>query len=264
MMQKTLREVTAGVKSVRPINKIRSWFFSIAEHKNFDSLITWAVSINMAVLCCEWYNSPKWYKDVLEHLNLTFVIIFAIEALIKLVGWGSTFYFSQVQNKFDFFLVVVSAFGILRGLIPLNITALRVIRGARILRIFKSLNELSELLGALYQSIKSFGYVMMLSGLILFVFGLMGMRIFSTIDEGHYDVLGEQANFQTFYITMTTLWRAATGEEWNMIMRETMYAKGKLAAIYWILFVLINVHIFLNIVVAVIFEKLEERARQNN
>lgn len=101
----------------------------------------------------------------------------------------------------------------------------------------------------------------MLSGLILFVFGLMGMRIFSTIDEGHYDIIGEQANFQTFYITMTTLWRAATGEEWNMIMRGTMYAKGKLSAIYWILFVLVNVHIFLNIVVAVIFEKLEERAR---
>lgn len=63
---------------------------------------------------------------------------------------------------------------------------------------------------------------------------------------------------------MTTLWRTATGEEWNLIMRETMYEKGSIAAVYWVLFIVLNVHIFLNIVVAVIFEKLEERARQNN
>jgi hypothetical protein len=63
---------------------------------------------------------------------------------------------------------------------------------------------------------------------------------------------------------MMTLWRAATGEGWNLIMRETMVEKGALAAFYWVLFVIINVNIFLNIVVAVIFEKLEERARQND
>ena len=74
----------------------------------------------------------------------------------------------------------------MQAFIPLNITALRVIRGTRILRIFKSMHELSELLGALYASIKSFGFVMLLSMLLLFVFALMGMRLFSRIDEGIY------------------------------------------------------------------------------
>lgn len=68
-------------------------------------------------------------------------------------------------------------------------------RGTRILRIFKSLTELSELLGALYLSIKSFSYTMLLSLLLLFVFALMGIRLFSKIEIGKYGQIGEQANF---------------------------------------------------------------------
>jgi hypothetical protein len=60
---------------------------------------------------------------------------------------------------------------------------------------------------------------------------------------------------------MLTLWAGATGGGWNKFMHDTMKSKGWVAAVYWILFVMINVHIFLNIVTAVIFERLEERAR---
>ena len=76
-----------------------------------------------------------------------------------------------------------------------------------------------------------------------------------------YGIIGDQANFQTLYIAITTLWRAATGEEWNLIMRETMAENGFSASFFWVLFDFINEYIFLKIVIAVIFEKLEERAR---
>jgi hypothetical protein len=60
---------------------------------------------------------------------------------------------------------------------------------------------------------------------------------------------------------MTTLWAGATGGGWNEFMHNTMTEKGWWASIYWIFFVMIMIHIFLNIVTAVIFERLEERAR---
>lgn len=41
-------------------------------------------------------------------------------------------------------------------------------------------------------------------------------------------------------------------------MHDTIEDMGLFCAIYWILFVCINVHIVLNIVIAVIFDKLEE------
>jgi hypothetical protein len=44
-------------------------------------------------------------------------------------------------------------------------------------------------------------------------------------------------------------------------MHDTMQAKGFFTCVYWILFMTIEVHVFLNLVVAVVFEKMEERAR---
>jgi hypothetical protein len=75
-------------------------------------------------------------------MNVVFVVVFLIEAIIKIVGVGPSHYFRELKNQFDFFLVFVSIFGLFEGLIPINITAMRVIRGARILRVFKSLQEI--------------------------------------------------------------------------------------------------------------------------
>jgi len=76
-------------------------------------------------------------------------MIFAVEAGVKLTGLGPKMYFTINQNIFDFALVIVSFMGFFQELIPINVTAMRVIRGTRILRIFKSLHELSDLLTTL-------------------------------------------------------------------------------------------------------------------
>jgi hypothetical protein len=107
--------------------------------------------------------------------------------------------------------------------------------------------------------VKSFAYVLLLSFLILFVFGLVGMRFFGGLTKGKYGGLDENANFNDVWLTLTTLTRTETGENWNMLMRDTMAGTGWYAAFYWILFVVVKVHILLNVVIAVIFEKLEMR-----
>jgi hypothetical protein len=144
---------------------------------------------------------------------------------------------------------------------PINVTALRVIRGIRILRIFKSMHDLSELLVSLYYSLRSFFYVVMMTLLIMFVFALLGMHLFNEIDLGKYGAINNDANFKTFDRSMETLWVSATGGNWNMYMHDTMEATDNWAALYWVIFIVINVHIFLNIIVAVVFEKMEERGR---
>ena len=96
---------------------------------------------------------------------------------------------------------------------------------------------------------------------MLFVFGLLGMRLFCDIKVGKYGGIDEDNNFSTFYLTMVTMWKMATGEGWNTVMHDTIEENGLVVSIYWVLFVSINVHIFLNIVVAVIFDKLEETTK---
>jgi hypothetical protein len=56
---------------------------------------------------------------------------------------------------------------------------------------------------------------------------------------------------------MLVLIRASTGESWNGIMHDTCPEEGSCIVniLYWIVFMLISFFIFINVVVAVIFEE---------
>jgi len=232
----------------------------MVHYRNFETVITVLVAINMFFLCIEFHGAPDWYIEILEYANIVFVVIFTAEAFMKITACGFSFYLTIDQNKFDFFLVVISLLGLLDTIIPLNLTALRVVRGTRVLRIFKSLHVLNELLTSMYLSLRSFFYVFLMSTLFIFMFGLLGMHLFDNIEKGHYHSIGEKANFHSFGSSIITLWVCATGGGWNSFMHDTMHDNGTFFGLYWIAFYIIIVYIFMNIVIAVVFEKLEERA----
>lgn len=102
------------------------------------------------------------------------MVCFALEALAKIIGLGVSSYFRYEQNQFDFCLVIVSFFGMFQQLLPLNVTLLRVIRGFRILRVFKSLRELGELIITLKKSVNNFISVIIVSFMLIFIYSLIG------------------------------------------------------------------------------------------
>lgn len=63
--------------------------------------------IQMAV---DHYNQTQMVADVLAMLNILFVVIFTLEAIVKIVGlrWH---YFTMPWNVFDFVVVVLSLLG---------------------------------------------------------------------------------------------------------------------------------------------------------
>lgn len=156
---------------------------------------------------------------------------------------------------------MISIFGLFENLIELNVTALRIIRVTRIFRVFKSLHELNEILMNIYESVSYILAMCMMSFLMMFVFSIMGMRMFYDIDLEECDELDNNRNFTNFYTTITTMWTMATLDGWNAIMHDTLKHKGMWVSIYWIIFVYINAQIFMNIAVAVIFEKMESKSK---
>lgn len=164
------------------------------------------------------------------------------------------------MQVFDFFLVVLSFINLFRGLIPINITALRMIRSLKILRSFRSIKALQGLLNllkSLYEQWKAILLTIMLSTLIIFTFSLLAMNIFGDVREGQNGGISELVNFRSFYDSFNLLWVCSTGEGWNMVMYDSMLAKGNHAAVFWLFYMILMVFVFLNIIVAVIFENLE-------
>jgi len=70
--------------------------------------------------------------------NICFIVLFAIEMLIKLYAVGFVAYFVSMFNRFDSFVVVCSIIeAILTHIQLMNPLGVSVLRCARLLRVFK-------------------------------------------------------------------------------------------------------------------------------
>lgn len=207
-------------------------------------------------------GAPDSFNYILNQLNTTFVIVFTLEALLKLLGHGFRYYWHENWNKFDIIIVIVSLVSLDSNLTSLNFTALRIIRVARLLRMIKASKGLRDLLKTLYLALENIGNVAALLFLIYFTFTVAGMDIYG--DMPFKDNINQNANFTTFYLTFMLLLRASTGENWNYIMIDCYKSTGIIAIVYWVMFVIITTFVFLNIFVAVIYEAFNDIKSSND
>jgi hypothetical protein len=93
--------------------------------------------------------------------------------------------------------VILSLVSLNEGLFNFNVTALRIIRVARLLRMIKTSKGLRHLLKTLYLSLGNIVNVGLLMFLIFFTFAVAGMDLFGEVPHG--DFINEDANFESFY-----------------------------------------------------------------
>lgn len=113
--------------------------------------------------------------------NYFFVIVFTIEAILKLLAFGPKFYWHVNWNKFDLIIVILSLLSLDESLFSFNITALRIIRVARLLRMIRASKGLRHLLKTLWLSLANIINVGMLLFLVFFTFTVAGMDLFGDV-----------------------------------------------------------------------------------
>lgn len=197
---------------------IRKAVFKLVLSNYFEYFIVSTIGINTIFLCIDYHGSPELLTKIIQIGNIIFISIFAVEAMLKLIGFGIRYYFLDTWNRFDFLIVLLSIIAIDDSIFQFKVTALRIIRVARLLRMVKSSKGLKNLLKALWLSLKNIVNVGMILFLIFFTFSVAGMDLFGDIHEGNF--INGDANFSTFYISITTLFRCATGEDWNGVMHD--------------------------------------------
>lgn len=234
-MQRIMVHVNLKIKPVCPEHsKIRKFFFVIVNSKHFEFFISFIIMINTLFLCMDYTDDSPDYSNALQIGNIIFVSIFAAEAAMKMIAHGIKFYFLETWNKFDFVIVILSLIALDESLFSFKVNALRIIRVARLLRMIKASKGLRHLLKTLWLSMGNIANVGMLLFLTFFTFSVAAMDLFGNIQFGDY--ITDNANFNSFYITFITLFRCATGENWNGIMHDCYFQIGALSVIYWISF----------------------------
>ncbi|KAL3983186.1 Ion transport family protein [Acanthocheilonema viteae] len=261
----------------------RLFLNNIVTSKYFDLAIAAVIGVNVISMAMEFYMMPTGLKYVLKTLNYFFTAVFTLESAIKLVALGVRRFFSERWNQLDISIVILSIAGIVfeefEALeLPINptiIRVMRVLRIARVLKLLKMAKGIRSLLDTVGEALPQVGNLGSLFFLLFFIFAALGVELFGKLecsDEHPCDGLGEHAHFKNFGMAFLTLFRIATGDNWNGIMKDALRddcdpsdrcesnccVDPILAPCFFIIFVLISQFVLVNVVVAVLMKHLEE------
>jgi len=179
----------------------------------FNRIVIGAILVGAAVIGLETYPIlVEDYGRFFKIIDRLILFIFGAEATLKILSHGSRpyRYFLDGWNVFDFGVLVLC-------LIPAGGNYFAVARLARIFRVFRLVStvpRLQMLVGALFKSVPSMGYIGVLLSLVFYIFAVVGVFAFGSNDPFHF------GNLQS---ALLTLFGVVTLEGWTDVMQIQMY-----------------------------------------
>ena len=252
--------------------------------KRFEEAVSLCIAINILVLCL-WTSPTIPYLNggdinVYDSLNLCFVIIFAIEALLKVMAYSFAEYIKESGNRFDFFLVCVSIIGLIivaiagpDGKDEPAMRALRCFRALRIIRLSQVSPSLLKMMRTIAFATPSVVNIMLVLCIFIFFYAQVGMAFLGTLV---YDPYGggfnRYANFETFTRSFHSLWRMATGDAWSAQFADAYFnphVPGVNAppstgvAVYFLVYMMFMGWVLVSIFVAIILDYFHEAGSED-
>ena len=222
------------------------------------SAISHGVGASVLPKVADWETSLQtfdWLIVILFALLwLPTVVALTLEALLKMFGhWPRVDrYFREGWNSLDFLIV---SFLIIDSVVPTPLSSYAVlIVSVRLLRLLRGLSTVQHLhliLSTLFRSIPSLGHIMVLMGIVIYSYALVGFNHFGEHDPEHWGSLG---------VSVLSLFQIVTLDDWGNIMRTTIELEP-LAWVYFVSFVISSAFIVTNLFIAVVIKNLDE-ARQ--
>ncbi|MEJ2741473.1 MAG: ion transporter [Gammaproteobacteria bacterium] len=228
----------------------------VVSSRRFEALVVAVILLNAGVIAMETYEF--WlheYGQLFLVLNRFILFVFIVEILLKWTALGRKFphFFRDPWNCFDFCVVALS-------LLPTDssemVTLTRLVRLLRVLRVVSVFPDLRLIVETLVRTLPSMGHISLLLVLVFFVYGVAGHQLFAQTDPIHWNSL---------HISMLTLFRIVTLEDWTDIMYAAMVDKPW-CWIYFVSFVVLGTFVVVNLFIAVVVNNLnlaqEEKLRQ--
>jgi voltage-gated sodium channel len=219
----------------------------VREAKWFSNLTTAIIIFYASVLGFKTIGEVESeYGFLLTFLDYAVTVYFLVEILIKLYAEERTLdFFKSGWNVFDFIIVVITV-------VPMDNTAIapvaRMLRIFRVLRLLTARPELKNIIDMLIKAIPSIIDIVILMFIVFYVYAIVGNFLFEDAESGLW---------KDFLISMLTLFRILTFEDWTDVMYEGMEIYPW-SWIYFVSFVIIAAFVFFNLFVAVIIGEMEK------
>ena len=217
--------------------------------KAFQGIVIAVILLSALMIGAKTHNLSANVVAVLLFLDIAVTVFFAVEITIRFLACPEKKnFFKSGWNIFDTVIVIGS-------LVPTGgsgVLLARLLRVFRVLRLVSMVPELRLLINALLKAIPRMGYIALLMFVIFYIYAAIGSMYFHEINE----VLWGDVS-----ISMLTLFRVATFEDWTDVMYETM-AVYPLSWIYYLTFIFLTAFIFLNMMVGTVLEVMSQEHDQ--
>ena len=226
--------------------KVQAAFFRLRSNKAFELFVIGIIIFSAVTIGIRTYEMPPLLVDIVKILDGLITLIFLVEILIRFIGEpDKKRFFNSAWNVFDTVIVVVS-------LIPIEDSELaligRLVRIFRVLRMVSIIPELRMLLNSLVKAMPQLGYVMLMMFIIFYIYAAVGSTFFAEINP---ELWGDIA------LSLLTLFRVMTFEDWTDVMYETMEVYG-FSWIFYLTFIFFTAFAFLNMIIGIVVNVLEE------
>jgi voltage-gated sodium channel len=219
----------------------------IAVSHRFQNFILVVIVLNAALLGLETD------RDLHSRFELFFIVanylaqaIFVVEIVIRLLAHHPRYvkFFTNGWDLFDFTVVALSFLPDIGAFA----TAARIARLLRVTRLVEFSGKLRLVIDTMIRSIPSLAHVLLLLGLLIYTYGILGVHLFGHINPKRWGTLGASA---------WTMFQTLTFENWVAVQDEVM-EHYPWAWFYFFSFILVGVFVGVNLFVAIVMNNLDE------
>jgi voltage-gated sodium channel len=228
-----------------PEHPNRLW--RLVESPIFTGFILAVIIANAVVLGLQTYPEIEERRgDTLNLLNDLFLAVFVVELALRIGAYGRRpqDFFRDGWNVFDFVVVAVAFVPGIRE----SSTLLRLARLLRVVRVVRILPELRVLVTGVVRSLPPLGSMLLLTTVMLFVYGMLGWLLFAEELPADWGNIGR---------AMLSLFVLLTLEDFPRYMEAGMEVHPW-SWIYFVTFVLITVFIIINVLIGIVLNSMEE------
>ena len=238
------------MESVVQPNSLQEQFEKIRSNKAFEFFVIGVIIFSALIAGVKTYDVSPALLSVVTVLDWTITLIFLFELTIRFLGEPNKLkFFNKAWNVFDTLIVAIS-------LIPIQDSEMavlgRLIRIFRVLRMVSVIPELRILLDSLFKALPQLGYILLLMFILFYLYGAVGSTLFAEINPVLWGDIS---------ISLLTLFRVMTFEDWTDVMYETMEVYSW-SWIYYLTFIFFTAFAFLNMVIGVVVNVLDEEHKR--
>jgi len=223
----------------------RNRILHLVNHRLFESAIIGLIVVNAVVLALETSSRAMAIAGpVLTAIDTLILVIFVLEIALRLVADFRGFW-RDPWRLFDFTVVAVA-------LVPASgpLAVLRAFRILRVLRLVSTIPAMRRVVTGLMQALPGMGAIVLLLGLIFFVFSVISTKLYADSFPEWFGTLGASSY---------TLFQIMTLESWSMgIVRPVMVTHPWSWALF-VPFIVMTAFAVLNLFIGVIVDAMQSQ-----